>query len=432
MPPSHHSSGSHHSSSSHRSSSSHHSSSSHRSSSSRSLSSSYRSSSSRSSSSSFGSSGYSSSGPSRHSSGPSAHSSASHHSSTSSARFAGNNGIFDMNAARSRATDYRAAQAITAAQISRARHRNNQPSGYTRFTPNYVAPRMHRCSNHDYMFYPTDWTDPATGQTYNKGYYDEEGQYYEKIALFNKNTGKYESKLVCNFCGCEVKAEWDKGSAPKCPNCAGSMEEVITGIMYDDELEWFYMPDMTLTPEEEMNMSAAAAVTSATSGKKKGAKIAVPVAIVAVIALICCMCPVFGACPTTSPYVVNSLNSMTDKLNGVTEALEEYDDGDFGYSSQSYDEEIPPLYVDEIGRECKWIDEYESYYDPVSDCYFWYYDDGEYGEWQYWYEGISSDYGDYGWMEYDYDEDAWYIQISDTEWELLPEEYDTSGLWHFE
>ena len=52
--------------------------------------------------------------------------------------------------------------------------------------------------------------------------------------------------------------------------------------------------------------------------------------------------------------------------------------------------------------------------------------------WQYWYEGISSDFGDYGWMEWDKDEKEWYIEEYDGEWIILPEEYDRSRLWHVE
>jgi hypothetical protein len=73
-----------------------------------------------------------------------------------------------------------------------------------------------------------------------------------------------------------------------------------------------------------------------------------------------------------------------------------------------------------------WYDDYDSYYDPVSDCYIWYND--AVGIWQYWYEGISSDYGDYGWMEH-YD-DGWFIEAEDSEWVPLPSKYDQARLWY--
>ena len=89
-------------------------------------------------------------------------------------------------------------------------------------------------------------------------------------------------------------------------------------------------------------------------------------------------------------------------------------------------------YVKSIGRYCDWDDEMECYYDPETDCYFWYNDTTKTHTWQYWYEDISSDYGDYGWMEFDSTEKQWYIEVSDGEWIELPSEYDRSNLWHVE
>ena len=89
------------------------------------------------------------------------------------------------------------------------------------------------------------------------------------------------------------------------------------------------------------------------------------------------------------------------------------------------------IFVSEIGRTCKWDSEYDCYYDEPTDCYFWKNDTIDPPQWQYWYEGISSDYGDYGWMEYDFDEKIWYIEKSDGDWIRLPKSYDTTDLWHF-
>jgi hypothetical protein len=89
-------------------------------------------------------------------------------------------------------------------------------------------------------------------------------------------------------------------------------------------------------------------------------------------------------------------------------------------------------YVGSLGRYCEWDDKYECYYDAETDCYFWYNDTTKTHTWQYWYEGISSDYGDYGWMEWDSSEMQWYIEVSDGDWEPLPEEYDRARLWHVE
>lgn len=53
-------------------------------------------------------------------------------------------------------------------------------------------------------------------------------------------------------------------------------------------------------------------------------------------------------------------------------------------------------------------------------------------DWQYWYEGISSDYGEFGWMEFDYGEELWYIEIDQGDWIVLPEKYDKSRLWYIQ
>ncbi len=89
------------------------------------------------------------------------------------------------------------------------------------------------------------------------------------------------------------------------------------------------------------------------------------------------------------------------------------------------------VYVPALSRTVYWNDENESFYDKPTDCYFFWNDEIDYPDWQYWYEDISSDYGDYGWMEWDGDEGCWYIETGEGEWEVLPSEYDTSELWHF-
>ena len=89
------------------------------------------------------------------------------------------------------------------------------------------------------------------------------------------------------------------------------------------------------------------------------------------------------------------------------------------------------VYVPALSRTVYWNDENESFYDKPTDCYFFWNDEIDYPDWQYWYEDISSDYGDYGWMEWDGDEGRWYIETGEDEWEVLPSKYDTSGLWHF-
>ena len=90
------------------------------------------------------------------------------------------------------------------------------------------------------------------------------------------------------------------------------------------------------------------------------------------------------------------------------------------------------IYVPEIGRECVYDAGSDNYYDKVTDCYFWLNNTLNTPVWQYWYEGISSDYGDYGWMEYDYSKNAWFIETGKGKWEELPSYYNTDKLWHMD
>jgi hypothetical protein len=90
------------------------------------------------------------------------------------------------------------------------------------------------------------------------------------------------------------------------------------------------------------------------------------------------------------------------------------------------------IYVPEIRRDCTYDAKSDNYYDKETDCYFWLNNNVTPPVWQYWYEGISSDYGDYGWMEYDYDKKCWFVETEKGKWEELPSYYDTSKLWHMD
>ena len=91
------------------------------------------------------------------------------------------------------------------------------------------------------------------------------------------------------------------------------------------------------------------------------------------------------------------------------------------------------IYVDVLGRTVYWNNEYDSYYDPDTDCYFFMNYDMNPPVWQYWFEGVSSKYGEkYGWMEWDYDERCWYVQKSTNSWVRLPEDEYTEWLWHMD
>lgn len=93
------------------------------------------------------------------------------------------------------------------------------------------------------------------------------------------------------------------------------------------------------------------------------------------------------------------------------------------------------IYVEAIGRHCDVVD--DNYYDETTDCYFWFNTNVSPAQWQYWYEGISSDYGNYGWMEFDDKEGVWYIEeatLFGSHWvQLDMDKYgsESDRLWHF-
>ncbi len=129
-------------------------------------------------------------------------------------------------------------------------------------------------------------------------------------------------------------------------------------------------------------------------------------------------------------------NSLKEKLADLPQIISKVIDKNSGNAGNTGNQEANlsdknEIFVEEIGRTCKWNSEYESYYDKTTDCYFWKNDTIDPPQWQYWYEDVSSDYGDYGWMEYDFDEKIWYIEVSEGKWDPLPDKYDTTELWHF-
>lgn len=434
MPPSHRSSGSSHrsSGSSHRSSS--HSSSSHRSSSH--SSSSHRSSYSSSRSSYSGASG----------AGLAGSSFATGHSNSAASRAVNNRNLTSSDL-RGSYSALKAGREMVAARAKAARPRVHQPAGYNRTVAGYVDARMHRCKHHDYVYYPVAWTDNQNVY-HEKGYYDEEGQYYEAIAFYNKDSGKYESKFECKYCGTEIKAEWEKGAAPDCPNCGANLTEVITGIVYEEETESYFMPDLSVTPEEEKRLKA-----EENRYKNKRLVSVLPVIIMVVMFFVSCAC-----CGCLSPFlerIESGLDNVTDKLENVSNTLDDasaklegYDNnqnvinnpsvGDgilsasdaylYGYDINERD----MIFVEEIGRNCEWDNYEECYYDPATACYFWYNAYLDEPCWQYWYDSVSEDFAEAGggWMEYDEYEGVWYVEYEANEWDVLPDYYNSYNLWH--
>lgn len=292
------------------------------------------------------------------------------------------------------------------------RPRTNQPTGF--------RPSGGRRSSffygrrHQYIYYPVAWIDTGTGRSYEKGYYDETGQYYDNV-VFEEN-GRY-SNVVCHcpYCGqdsiLDLSSEQVAAQSLQCPHCGGPMEikseldQAVRGNSPDSDpydtvgkprkkrrwgwwilgiLVFLYLLGSWELKKEEQSLQQL---------------------------------PQNG---TQQIYEIDDPWQSNPDLFGETVSLVSAGGNAFRIASSS----------EASGRKMVWDADEDSYYEAESDCWIWYNTDVEPPVWQYWYEGISSDFGDYGWMEHD--EDGWFIEASHGNWVELPARYDASRLWYIE
>ena len=298
----------------------------------------------------------------------------------------------------------------TAPTPPKRRPRVNQPSGFRAVGgrgPSYFYGR-----GHDYVYYPIAWIDTATGTSYEKGYYDENGQRYENVS-FEEN-GKYENVLChCPYCEQDSILNLDADKVQmhnlQCPNCGGPME-------IRSQLD---------TRTDTAARATARNVTQMepTRSKPKEKKRRGLIALIVLAAL--WLFGRFGG-DAEEPASYSSQNNATQQIYVLDDA-DLWDEvitltqtGDHAYSIGD-----EGGYAD---KQLVWDSEADSYYDADSDCWLWYNTDVDPAIWQYWYEGISSDFGDFGWMEHD--DTGWYVEASAGNWIALPDTYDTDSLWY--
>ncbi len=268
-----------------------------------------------------------------------------------------------------------------------------------------------QCKNHDYMYVHESWTDEQTGVLYRKGYYDEEGKYYDADNIaFKKADGSYKAHYVCDYCGTEMEADWKEGFYPTCKNCCAEMNKTP---VYIDEI----------VNIENLSSSTN---TSNNVDKDNGIRKILPFAVVwvAVIAF-------FNIFSFVTSLVATSSFVHADYAS--SSQVEETETNLEIYGSEIYLDEVSPnryricTEQDDYEKHITWDYGAESYYDYDSNCYLWYNTDVSPNLWQYWYDDIAGD-DYYGWMECEGED--WYIEVSDTEWEKYSG--DTSQLWHIE
>lgn len=317
---------------------------------------------------------------------PGRHSSSSHHSSHSHSSSHRSSHSSSSHSSRSYSSSSYSRSSSTSSYYQPARTRRNQPTGYNKNMPGYKAPKTYYRKNHDYRYYASDWTDSSTGAFYRKGYYDENGKYYTQ--LVTKTGNSLSTQFDCEYCGTGLKLNWTEGAIPQCPNCGANLKEVLEGAAIDSITSF-------AGPSAQKN-SSGKRVTATALGVVGG---------------------------TIGLIVLGAMSGLSSDSSSHT--------SDSAAKKANVDIWGESFYVEAIDREISWNDEYDSYYDKESDCYVYYNVDQDPPVWQYWYEDISSDYGDYGWMEYELDEDTWYIEVDDDDWEKLPKKYDASKLWYF-
>ncbi len=347
---------------------------------------------------------HSSSGPSRHSS--SSHSSSSHSSSSYSGSRSSSSHSSSSYSSRSAYLDGNSPRGTII-----ARTRKNQPEGY-RAKDRTSRATTHYATFHNYIYYPADWVSKKTGRIYHKGFYDENGQHYDNV-VFRRN-GMYQKVLCkCPYCQSTFQISFRDGEALKCPSCTANI-----GI------ENFLTPIDTYTQDPNY--------TSAESARKRSSRSKLLRILIIVTAAL------------ASFIGLGFYELHKEKAEESSKAAERALDGgeDPGGAASNVDIFGKTVYLraepdgsytivqekSDSNRQMSWDYGYESYYEKESDCWLWYNTDVAPNLWQYWYEGISSDFGDFGWMEYE--EGVWYIESSAGEWIPLPEKYLSDRLWY--
>ena len=300
------------------------------------------------------------------------------------------------------------------------RPRYNQPSGYRPTFGGTVQRYYGR--RHDYIFFPVAWTDTDTGQSYESGYYDENGVRYENVSV--AKNGQYENVVcACPYCGNQsiitLSASAPGEQSLTCPVCGATME--IRSAL-DDYLDADGAESYSAESYGEYDSRAAAYPQKK---RRTGLLIGIIVAIAAIAGLV-----TYGSRAGQSQggaYTTTTVNT-TEGQGGGAVLPSEFSDNTI-YLSRSGN--LSYTISDTVGdKTLIWDADADSYYDADTECWLWYNADVEPAVWQYWYEGISSDYGDYGWMEH-YD-DGWFIEEDYGSWIPLPDTYDASRLWYIE
>lgn len=291
------------------------------------------------------------------------------------------------------------------------RPRFNQPMGFV--VSERLRPVYYYGNTHDYVYYPADWIDTQSGTSYRKGYYDENGEYYESVAIQEDDKSK-NIVCHCSYCGTDTVLPPDETFNLVCPNCGAPME--IKSKASESLKE----------TEDSLYVSAYSQSGSSmkTEQKSSSAKILGKAAKTLLVIVLCLFLALVAA--EANQVWLRSKNGdsffqQTNVGGAYGQKIYLKSLGNGAYSKEG-------KYEDSWDKLLVWDAEADSYYDPESNCWLWYNTDVSPSVWQYWYEGISSDFEDCGWMEHD--EDGWWVEKSEGDWIQLPGKYNTEKLWY--
>lgn len=291
------------------------------------------------------------------------------------------------------------------------RARINQP----RRSNSSLVPTIIHCLSHDYAYYPSAWT--CDGQTYQAGYYDENGTYYQNVQVENA-TEDLPVDLVCEYCGTVYKYKWTEGKAPSCENCGAPLTVAAPHtdtVVSDNSAAARSMGGTSWNPDQ----------TATQNTKRKGCLRGVLIGLLVLLL------------PTACTACLDSGDTGYQEPSGyVSEYTQQGNDGlviTEGSTSQFND----TLYLTQTGdgiweigesgeKVLYYSAEDDAWYDEATGEWLWCNTDVTPEVWQYWIEGASEQFGNYGWMECE--GDTWYVEVSYGNWEVYTG--DTSGFWH--
>lgn len=297
-----------------------------------------------------------------------------------------------------------------------ARERHNQPIGFNSIYPSAMTSNYY-AEKHNYVYYPHSWL--YQNVEYKKGYYDENGNYYDRIVF--EYDGVYRGlECKCEYCGSVTKMDWRNGEALNCPNCGGKVDILTPIDAYTQDPEYTkYVEEVLPKYQKE-----AAEYEQYQQSNKNITKIVRGI-VITHITIFCIIFSLvlFGMVYDGDNSTYSGAPSNTE-IWGRTIYLEALYDGTGAYRIIE-----DPDSISGYDKKLTWVSSEDSYYDPDSDCYIWYNTDVAPNLWQYYYNGISDNYPEScGWLEYE--PSGWWIEISYNEWVRY---YDVDErFWHIE